>query len=462
MIKNALKTELAQKTLISQQTIKLMKMIELSSIDIQQKIDDEIIENPALEVDVDDHNEKEEELENRLDEIFSTFVPEDVWEDNQPNYKTKLPAQNNDFYSYEGEYKASYRENLLSQIHEFELTKTQETVAQYIIGSLDEKGYLRDDIAQLATDFLLDNHLEISPVEIEKVLQNIIQKLDPPGVGARSLQESLLLQIERMEASDNQKLASEVLKTYFEEYSKKHFDKIINKLKIDNDQWDQVNAIILKLKPFPVFSATQDDEISSIIPDFTVTVENDVIEILPNYQLSKLRVNKNYSQFSKNSSKETTKFIKENIDKATLFINNVETRESVLGNAIAAIVHFQRTFFITGDFNDIKPMILKDIADKVGYDISTISRVVKDRYVQTSYGAQSLRALFSESVGSEEISSITIKNKIKEMVEQEEKNKPLSDDKIAQNLEKMGFPTARRTVAKYREQLGIPVARLRK
>ncbi len=456
--------ELTQKNITSQQTVLLMKMVELSTVDLENRINDELIENPALEV-APPETEMEELAgeQDAVDNAFDDFFGDDEYGENDWNYKTFTARQPTPNYTFENEFKISVSENLLMQLHEFSLTDVEKVVAKYLIGLLDEKGFLQDEVAQVATELLLEHNLSVTPNEVARVLEEIVQQLEPPGIGARNLQESLILQLVKLEPTEEREWAIEVIRHCFEEFSKKHDEKIQKRLKLSDEKWQKVKKMISRLKPYPVFSTpTQELAPSVVIPDFIISVDDHNIDITSNYQLPNLKVNEEYMQWGKNASQDTALFAKENVDKATLFIHSIQTRESLLQATVAAIVHFQYPFFISGSYQEIKPMVLKDIAEQLGYDISTISRVVKDRYLQTPYGIISLRALFSESVGNDAVSSINIKDKIKEIIENEEKKKPLSDDKIAAILEKEGFPTARRTVAKYREQLGIAVARLRK
>jgi RNA polymerase sigma-54 factor len=498
MQKHQLTQKLKLKLSISQQTIQLMKLIELSNNSLEQEILKEIEENPALEIDMDeevfsdsqkagdDYDRVESEHENEelsVDGMMNEKNMEDYYfsEDYQ-NFNSEesdfLLDQNNNNNNNEKKYfdtlitsTPSFHEFLIHQLQDFELSEDDYLLAEYIIGYIDDSGYIETDLNTISTDFLLAFNVFKTENDIENIIKKVIHQLEPDGVGARSLQEALLLQLKKKEETTDQLLAITIIQNYFDEFSKKQYERIIKKLKIEKVQFNKALSIITKLSPKPVLQMIdQEQNDQDITPDFIITSESGKLNLqlnnpyLPKIQISRdfqntfARLNKNLSIKQK---QEAEKFLKENIENANQFINSLNLRELVLYNTMYAIMDKQKEYFLTGDNKKLKPMVLKDIAEIVNLDISTISRVSNSKYVQTSFGTISLKNLFSESIGDENTSSKEVKQIIKEIVEMEDEKNPLQDEDIKDILNQKGYNIARRTVSKYRKQLNIQVARLR-
>lgn len=485
------------KQVISQQTIQLMRLIELSNNSLEQEILKEVEENPALEIDrdediytdsekqsgdnelsKDEKNLEDEELS--VDSIFDEdHIEEYYLSDNYDSYSSDesdflLDSSKNNEKKVFDPYivsAPSFHEFLIQQLHDFSLNEEDQLLAQYLIGYIDDTGYLTIDLSTITTDFLLTYNISKTEKEVEKILTTVIHQLEPDGVGARSLQESLLIQLDKKEDSEVIKKAKSIIKEYFDEFSKKQYDKISKKLKINKQELTEILKIITHLNPKPIFQLlSQDSNLQDITPDFIITNENNKLNLqlfnpfLPKIQISKEFQN-TFSRYNKKLSiqqkEEAEKFIKENIEHANQFINSLNLREMVLYNTMYSIMEMQKKYFLSGDEKEIKPMVLKDIAEKVNLDISTISRVSNSKYVQTPFGTISLKHLFSESIGDENTSSKEVKQIIKEIIEREDEKNPLQDEEIREILSQKGYTIARRTVSKYRKQLNIPVARLR-
>ncbi len=499
MLKQNLQQKLLQK--LTPQQIQLMKLIQLPTIEFEQRIKTEIEENPALEIgnenpvnETDDYtvsNEAgKEEYDQDQEEDYNTKeeVQDDLdlskylTQDDTPDYKLRA----NNYAPDEEEthlplaVNQSFREYLTSQLAAFRLDEKQMKIAEYIIGSLDDAGYLRRNIEDISDDLAFNEALMVEPVEIEKILKEVIWLLDPPGVGARDLRESLIIQLKRKEKNPARENALKILERAFHALTHKHYDKIIHKIKITKDELKEALEEIRKLNPKPGGSLSNIRITTHIIPDFKVRIEETpegekkpVVE-LNSRNLPELRISRHYREMlegfklEKNKTKsqrEAITFIKQKLDSASWFIDAVKQRYNTLLKTMNAIVDYQKEYFLTGDEQKIKPMILKDIAEKVDLDISTVSRVANSKYVDTPYGTKLLKEFFSESLTDlhgEEISTIKIKEILKEIVENEDKHKPFTDDALVKELAKRGIKVARRTVAKYRDQLKIPPARLRK
>ncbi|MBC7450198.1 MAG: RNA polymerase factor sigma-54, partial [Cytophagales bacterium] len=369
----------------------------------------------------------------------------------------------------------SLTEMLMSQMGFLRLDERQQKIAEQLIGSVDEDGYVRRDLGLIVDDLAFSQNIETNQEELEEVLFKI-QDFDPAGIGARDLQECLLLQIERKDNDDpNVKLAYTILKDSFDEFTKKHYDKIQKKLEIDEDAIKQAINLITKLNPKPGGNSGDDVKTQFLIPDFILHTNNGNLELYLNSKNAPdLRVSRNYSEMfdtydksAKNDKKlkEAVTFVKQKLDAAKWFIEAIKQRQQTLLRTMHAILEFQKEFFFEGDESFLKPMILKDIADMVHMDISTVSRVANSKAVQTEFGIYPLKYFFSEGIATdsgEDASSREVKHILKEIIEKEQKKRPLSDEKLEKELNKRGYNIARRTVAKYREQLNIPVARLRK
>jgi len=458
------------------QTVQLMRLVELSTTNLEQEILKEVEENPALEIEHDienqEHDPLEPELKHSLDD-FEDFYDNDEYDSyNDYNLLNSNRSKDDTYFSPTASYDSSFQENLLQQLHEFELSEKDALIAEYLIGCLDETGYLLVDTQNIVMDFLLTYNLQITNEEVENILKNVIQEFDPVGVGARNIQESLLLQLKLKAETPTIVLALKILNDYFEVFTKKQYGKLQNLLSLNNDTLKNVISEILKLHPYPVFAlAASENRSTQITPDFIITIEEGKLILnLNNYHIPKLKINQEYKdQFSlyhphlsEEKKWEAEQFIKDNVAQAKSFIGSLNLRELVLLNTMYAIMDKQRAYFLSGDDKDLKPMILKDIATIVNLDISTVSRVSNSKYVQTPFGTIPLKHLFSESIGSEDVSSKEVKSIIIELIETENKAKPLTDDELCNKLKDKGYEIARRTIAKYREHLSIPVGRLRK
>lgn len=481
MLKQTLQQKLLQK--LSPQQIQLMKLLQLPAVALEQRIKEEMESNPALdEGTLETEEDYDAEIEDRESEQDYDDIDFDEYlDDDTPSYKlyTMNKGKDTDEKSIPFSQGRSFQEMLESQLQMQVLSEKEEVIAQTIIGNLDEAGYVRRDLESIVDDLAFSMNVETNQEEVLAVL-HIIQSFDPAGIGARSLQECLLLQLDRYTHRTFEiVLAKEILKDYFDEFTKKHYDKIIQKLGVEEDDLKAALEEILKLNPKPGNTLNENVRvIEQIIPDFVITTHTGNLELsLNSRNAPELHLNKQYTEmlegFSerKGSSSATKEdkaamvFVKQKIDSAKWFIDAIKQRRQTLLLTMDAIMHMQKEYFLSGDETKLKPMILKDIADKVGLDISTISRVVNSKYVQTPYGTFLLKTFFSESLeteAGEEVSTREVKKILTELIESEDKRKPITDEKLAEELKKKGYKIARRTVAKYREQLKIPVARLRK
>jgi RNA polymerase sigma-54 factor len=485
MLKQHLQLKLGQK--LAPQQIQLMKLIQLHTLEFEEELERELEENPALEIakeesKEDDYASLEESYESEGTESIETdFDVDQYLYDDEPTYKTASSNYSSDDEEFDNESLLtegqSLYDYLLEQIHLANINKEDIKVAEYLIGNLDTDGYLRREIKSIVDDLAFSQGIYTTKENIEYILENYVQKLDPPGVGARGLQECLLLQIEKKVSSDKAvSLAANILRHQFDALTNKHYNKIIQKYDIEEEDLKDALDEISKLSPkvggnFDTQTITINQE---IIPDFVIQVKDGmVIPMLNSKNAPTLRVSEEYKDIlttyshDKNSSehKQAALFIKQKLDAAKWYIDAINQRQNTLLQTITAIVKFQKNYFITGDEKSLRPMILKDIADITGFDISTISRVVKSKYADTSNGILYLKDLFSDSLTNddgEEVSTKEIKNHLQEVISKENKRKPLTDDALVVILKEQGYNIARRTIAKYREQLNIPVARLRK
>ena len=480
MLNQKLQLKLSQK--LSPQQIQLMKLIQLSTLEFEQRLSREIEENPALdtvnesqEIDNDNFelNEDSEKQEKSDDEID---ISEYLSDDDTPDYNLK---SNN--YTEENEraipYAAgtSFNQFLKNQLHSFSFNKEDLEIAEFILGSLDQFGYLRRDLIDISDDLAFTLGINADENKIQKILDKIYL-LDPAGIGAKNLQECLYLQLKRKKTTKNISNAVKIIKDLFDEFSKRHFDKIKAKLNISDEDLRESISEIEKLNPKPGGAYNENTKMnSSIVPDFTVEVIDGNVKLkLNSRNAPDLYVSNEYKNMLSgySESKEKTKsqkdavmFIKQKLDSAKWFIEAIKQRNQTLIMTMSAIVDFQKEYFITGDEKKLKPMILKDIAEEITMDISTISRVANSKYVDTPYGTKLIKSFFSEGIKNskgEDISTIEVKKTLESIIESEDKKKPLTDDQLTKLLNKEGYPIARRTVAKYREMIGAPVARLRR
>lgn len=462
---------------LSPQQIQLMKLLQVPTMELDQRIKQEIEENPALEEGADrdeEEFESNDEQDIKEDEDFDIgdYLSDDA------DYKTRVSNKGKDdeekVIPLSGD--QTFQERMTEQLHLLNLSETEFMIAITIIGNLDESGYLNREVEAIVDDLAFSANVSTSDEEVEYVL-TVIQDLDPAGVGARDLRECLLLQIRRKQNGDITKYtALKILEDHFEEFTKKHYSKILKKLEIGDEDLKDAIAEIVKLNPKPGGSMKEaSGNFQQIIPDFILTENEGRLQLsLNGRNAPELRVSGDYKNMlkkyaegavSSKSDKEALSFVKQKLDGAKWFIDAIKQRQNTLLLTMDAILTYQHGFFLTGDETNMKPMILKDIAEKVNLDISTISRVANSKYVQTDHGIFSLKFFFSESLSTdsgEEVSTREVKKILSEAVDGEEKRKPLTDEKLANLLKDKGYNIARRTVAKYREQLNIPVARLRK
>ena len=476
---------------------------------LEQQIKKEIEENPVLEdlsdrgtIDDDENdNDNSADVNNRIDDSPGTSDNSEDSFDQKPDDLDKVDTDNefsleeymgdddddtpsynlySNNFSKDDERKeipyvsdVTLTDNLIEQINLRNLTDVEKIIAKNIIGNLDESGYLKRDLLSISDDLSFNDNITADVSEIENVLHEV-QQLDPPGIAARNIQECLLLQLERMDDEEDVVIAHDILGKCLEEFTKKHYDKIISKLKITDLQLRSAENVILKLNPKPGGTVSvAETNANYIIPDFSVSLVGDELVLtLNSYNTPELRIKssyqnmmKLYSNSSEKSKKDAAEYIKQKIDAAKLFIDSIQQRQKTLYNTMQAIINRQKDFLLTGDEMKLKPMILKDISQDINMDISTVSRVVNSKYVITPYGTYLLKYFFSESMSTEsgeEVSNREIKLILSECVKNENKSKPLTDDELMSVLKGKGYSIARRTIAKYRQQLGIPVARLRK
>ena len=472
-MKQYLKLKLSQK--LSPQQIQLMKLIQLPTLDFEQKIQREIEENPALEQIQKSNDEKQEDNDDYSD-ADELNIDDYINYDDTPSYKLnsnnsgRAEEKNIPFSSG-----ISFTQYLLSQLKPISLSEKKMKIAEFLVGSIDESGYIRLETEEIIDDLAFTQNLFITEDELFEVLK-VVQDFDPPGVGALTLQECLVLQLKRKKSSKHVDLAIDIIQSSFEQFSKKHFEKLMNKHSIDEEELKEIITLISKLNPKPGGSYSGGEKpIEQVIPDFKISIENNELNLELNYRNSPfLNISKDYDEMLKGykleknkskSQKEAIQFIKQKLDSAKWFIDAVKQRQQTLMITMQAIMNYQREYFLSGDERKIKPMILKDIANEIEMDISTISRVANSKYVDTPYGTKLLKEFFSESMkttSGEEISTIEIKKILEKIILDENKRKPETDEKLVKILNEKGYKIARRTVAKYREQLNIPVARLRK
>ncbi len=478
---------------LSPQQIQLMKLLQVPTINIEERIREELEDNPALEMlEEDNHDDEnfkdefegeenefseEQEVDTYGDDIdISEYVQEG--DDEIAEYKTR-----DDNYNTDEEQKTipikletSFNELMLEQLSMLNLNERELIIAEQVIGSLDDDGYLRRATSAIANDIAFKQSLEIPEIEIEVIIKQI-QQFDPPGVAARNLQECLIIQLKRnIETSALHNIAIKALQKYFEEFTKKHYERIQKGLNIDNATLKKILQLITKLNPKPAGNIGDSSSAETfVVPDFMINSANGKLELTingrnaPDLKISEgyREMLKQYEHGSKNDKrqKEAVGFIKQKIDSAKWFIDAIKQRQNTLLLTMNAILKHQFAFFTTGDETDLKPMILKDIAEVTDLDISTISRVANSKFVQTEFGTFKLKFFFSESMSTdsgEEVSTREVKKILSDIINEENKSKPHSDDLLTDMLQEKGYNIARRTVAKYREQLNIPVARLRK
>jgi RNA polymerase sigma-54 factor len=483
MLKQFLQFKLSQK--LSPQQIQLMKLIQLPTQAFEQRLKQELEENPALEGgkeepdNIDDEFEDAYEEESDADIVNTEDINIDDYlsDDEVPEYRTKA---NN--YSTDDEVKSmphaagiSFNQYLITQLNTSYLNDEEWSIAEFLIGSVDESGYIRRPLADITDDLAFTQNIYTDEKSIEKIL-SLVQELDPAGVAARSLEECLIIQLRRKEVTPSIELATAILEKSFDQFTKKHYKKLIQKYSITEDELKDAISEIERLNPKPGGSyAGNNRTIEHVVPDFSIRIAEGELELTLNGRNApELHVSKEYNNMLKGykdtkkkskSQKDTVMFIKQKLDAAKWFIDAIRQRQQTLFITMNSIMHYQKEYFLTGDERNLRPMILKDIADEIKMDVSTVSRVANSKYVDTPYGTKLIKEFFSESMKNdqgEDVSTKEIKKILETVIRDEPKKKPLTDDKLAKILKEKGYPIARRTVAKYREQLDIPVARLRK
>ncbi|WP_027002175.1 RNA polymerase factor sigma-54 [Hugenholtzia roseola] len=476
---------------LSPQQIQFIKLLQIPTAELESRIEEELESNPALEEGREEPvAEKTEEYEENFEE-YEDF--EESYDETNPMEEIKLEdyLQQDDVASYKTQSESGYPEeeereipiptfttltdSLLEQLGHLRLDDRQKAIGEQLIGSIDEDGYIRRDLEAIANDLAFSQNIQTETDEVEEVLQRI-QNFEPAGIAARDLQECLILQLERRSKDDlHVRYAIQILQTCFEEFKKKHFKKIQKRLSLSEEDMREAMNLILKLNPKPGGSSNAYAKTQYIIPDFILKNINGKLEVALNSKNApELRVSRSYADmleaYDKSDKKDknfkqTVSFVKQKLDAAKWFIDAIKQRQNTLLRTMNAIVRYQREFFMEGDESKLRPMILKDIAQEIGMDISTVSRVANSKAVQTDFGVFPLKFFFSESISTdtgEDVSSKEVKYILKQIIENENKRRPLSDDKLEKLLRARGYQIARRTVAKYREQLNIPVARLRK
>lgn len=486
MLKQGLQFKLSQK--LSPQQIQLMKLIQLPTQEFEQRLKQELEENPALEIE--DENAEDydnSQLSDTYDEYDDTGnesintedinIDEYLSDDEIPNYKTQA---NN--YSTDDEEKdipfasgPSFTQHLKNQMSTYRLTEEEEIITDFLIGSIDDSGYIRRDLVDILDDLAFTENIFTTKKELERLLK-IVQQLDPAGVGARDLKESLIIQLKRKDEKPSINLAIDILENGFEHFVKKHYTKLLQRFHVSEEELKEAIKQIEKLNPKPGGSFVGNSKVTEqIVPDFTIRIVEGELELTLNSRNApELHISSEYNNLmhgykdsseKSKSQKEAVMFIKHKLDAAKWFIDAIKQRQQTLLLNMNAIMQHQKEYFLTGDERKLKPMILKDIADVIDMDVSTVSRVASSKYVSTPYGTKLIKEFFSESMKNdqgEDVSTREIKNILETVIKEEDKKKPLTDDKLALILKEKGYPIARRTIAKYREQLDIPVARLRK
>lgn len=489
MLKQFLNLKLSQK--LSPQQIQLMKLIQLPTQAFEQRLLEEMNENPALETgtdeeeiydndefDNDDTNDEFDDYDdNETEDISDINIDEYLSSDETPDYKTQANNYSDDDEERESPLVApiSFHQDLINQLNTFILNDDEREIAEFLVGSIDDMGYIRRSIQDLVDDMAFTQGIYTDEKNVERML-HIIHELEPSGVGARDLQECLLLQLKHKTPTEYVALAMDIIENQFDAFTKKHYDKLLQKYAVSNEQLKTAIHEIEKLNPKPGGSFTGSNKITEhVVPDFAIRIEEDELVLTLNGRNApSLHVSKDYQEMMQtykssrdksNAQKDAVQFIKQKLDSAKWFIDAIKQRQETLYVTMNAIMHYQRDYFLEGDETKLKPMILKDIADMVGLDISTISRVANSKYVETPYGTKLIKEFFSEAMKNdqgEDVSTLEIKKILQNTIEEEDKQKPLPDDQLAEILKEKGYPIARRTIAKYREQLDIPVARMRK
>ncbi|WP_440880021.1 RNA polymerase factor sigma-54 [Tenacibaculum sp. C7A-26P2] len=485
MLKQSLHQKLLQK--LSPQQIQLMKLIQLPTQAFEERLKQEIEENPALDTGKEENDNFEDSYSNDTDyddtgnekiEAEDINIDEYLSDDEFPSYK----MQSNNYSADDDEkhvpYAAgtSFHQSLKNQLNTFRIDDNERAIAEFLVGSIDDSGYIRRELLDLVDDLAFTQNIFTTEEEVKDILTKVVQKLDPIGVGALNLKDCLIIQLNSKPETKYRSLAIEILNESFDHFVKKHYQKLLEKFDLTEDELKEVISEISRLNPKPGSSYDGNNKIAEqIVPDFTIKITEGSLELTLNSRNApELKVSREYNNMLKGyqDSKDKTKaqkdavmFIKQKLDAAKWFIDAIKQRQQTLLITMNAIMQYQKEYFLTGDERKLKPMILKDIADDISMDVSTISRVANSKYVSTPYGTKLIKEFFSESMKNdqgEDVSTREIKKILETVITEENKKKPLTDEKLSKLLKEKGYPIARRTVAKYREQLDIPVARLRK
>ncbi|MGI9594084.1 MAG: RNA polymerase factor sigma-54 [Patiriisocius sp.] len=479
MLKQFLNFKLSQK--LSPQQIQLMKLIQLPTQAFEQRVSQEMNENPALEKGKEEVSEfdqdSNDDYQDTIEDASEINIDAYLSDDETPSYKLNANNYSTDDKQTHMPYAAgqSFTQHLMQQLNTYRLEESEKEIAKFLVGSVDESGYIRREIADIVDDLAFTQNVYTTQSAVETILDKV-QELDPAGVGARDLQECLLLQLKRKQQSPSVVLAFDILTQSFDQFSKKHYKKLLQKFTISENELRAAIHEIENLNPKPGGAISSNTRmVEHVVPDFAIHIVDGVLELTLNGRNApELHVSSQYANMLKGykeskdkskSQKEAVQFIKQKLDAAKWFIDAIKQRQQTLFVTMNAIMHQQEAYFLSGDQRKLKPMILKDIADKIGMDISTVSRVANSKYVDTPYGTKLIKEFFSESMKNdqgEDVSTKEIKKILEITISEEDKKKPLTDDKLAKILKEKGYPIARRTIAKYREQLELPVARLRK
>ena len=478
MLKQNLSQKLQQK--LSPQQIQLMKLVQLQTQSLEARIKQEIEENPALQEGkekAEDNFENDASDEREVRDSMEEINWDDyLGDDETPDYRTKANNYSSDDEMYEPPVlvNESFHDSLISQLRLRDLSSEELELVVYLVGTIDDDGLLRRDLIDIVDDLAFSQGVFTEEKELERLLE-IIQDLDPPGVGGRDLRECLMLQLERKRPSFKVNLALSILDNHFDSFVKRHYQKLMDRLGVNEDELRDAIEEIGRLNPKPGGSSNLSRPTENVIPDYNLQIVDDELELTLNGRNApELSLSRQYrdmlehykaSKEKNKAEKEAALFVKQKLDSAKWFIDAIVQRQQTLMLTMQSILNYQRDYFLTGDERKLRPMILKDIAEEIGMDISTVSRVASNKYIQTPYGTFLIKRFFSESMTNsdgEEVSTREIKKILEDTVAEEDKRKPMTDDALAKILKEKGYPIARRTVAKYREQLDIPVARMRK
>ena len=483
MLKQGLQFKLLQK--LSPQQIQLMKLIQLPTQAFEERLKQEIEENPALDTGKEASDDVDDDLSNEFDDDLSEKTVSDdlniddyLSDDEVPSYKTQANNYSADDEEKNLPYAAgtSFHQSLKNQLNTFQLNEEEYTIAEFLVGSIDDSGYIRRDVLDIVDDLAFTENVFTTLDIVISILSNVVQTLDPIGVGARDLRECLIIQLKAKNKTKFVSLSIQVLEDAFDHFVKKHYQKLQEKFHISEDELKEIIKEISKLNPKPGSSYAGNNKIAEqIVPDFSIKLLDGELDLVLNSRNApELHISREYNNMLKGYQESTIKsksqkdavfFIKQKLDAAKWFIDAIRQRQQTLLITMNTIMQYQYDYFLTGDERKLKPMILKDIADKINMDVSTVSRVANSKYVSTPYGTKLIKEFFSESMKNdqgEDVSTKEIKKILETVIHEEDKRKPLTDEKLSIILKEKGYPIARRTIAKYREQLDLPVARLRK